>query len=61
MHLSDGDPCEIDNLNMQSSSGISWSTDECGHVMDDTSPSILLVLSQTLRYKFQGLHGIIYF
>lgn len=30
---------EVDNLNMQSSSGISWSTDECGHVIDDTSLS----------------------
>ncbi|XP_004485583.1 calmodulin-binding transcription activator 2-like isoform X2 [Cicer arietinum] len=30
---------EVDNLNMQSSPGISWSTDECGHVIDDTSLS----------------------
>lgn len=30
---------EVDNLNMQSSSGISWSTDECGHVIDDNSLS----------------------
>ncbi|GAU35312.1 hypothetical protein TSUD_389370 [Trifolium subterraneum] len=30
---------EVDNLNMQSSPGISWSTDECGHVIDETSLS----------------------
>ncbi|XP_061365449.1 calmodulin-binding transcription activator 2-like isoform X2 [Gastrolobium bilobum] len=30
---------DVDDLNMQSSSGISWSTDECGHVIDDTSLS----------------------
>ncbi|KAK7319432.1 hypothetical protein RJT34_04153 [Clitoria ternatea] len=27
----------VDDLHMQSSPGISWSTDDCGHVMDDTS------------------------
>ncbi|CAB4320115.1 unnamed protein product [Prunus armeniaca] len=33
---------EVDDLQMQSSSGISWSTDECGNVADDSSlsPSI---------------------
>lgn len=33
---------EVDNLNMQSSPGISWSTDECGHVIDEPalSPSL---------------------
>lgn len=33
---------EVDNLQMQSSSGISWSTDECGLVVDDStlSPSL---------------------
>ncbi|XP_019425726.1 PREDICTED: calmodulin-binding transcription activator 2 isoform X1 [Lupinus angustifolius] len=30
---------EVDDLNMQSSPGISWSTDECGHVIDDASLS----------------------
>ncbi|XP_019440343.1 PREDICTED: calmodulin-binding transcription activator 2-like [Lupinus angustifolius] len=30
---------EVDDLNMQSTPGISWSTDECGHVMDDASLS----------------------
>ena len=30
---------DVDDLNMQSSAGISWSTDECGHVIDDTSLS----------------------
>lgn len=30
---------EVDNLHMQSSPGISWSTDECGHVIDDSSLS----------------------
>lgn len=33
---------EVDNLQMQSSSGISWSTVECGNVVDDStlSPSL---------------------
>lgn len=30
---------EVDNLQMQSSSGISWSTVECGNVVDDSSLS----------------------
>ncbi|KAG5104488.1 hypothetical protein AAZX31_15G052000 [Glycine max] len=30
---------EVADLNMQSSPGISWSTDECQHVIDDTSLS----------------------
>ncbi|KAF7803721.1 Calmodulin-binding transcription activator 2 [Senna tora] len=30
---------EVDDLHMQSSPGISWSTDECGHVIDDSSLS----------------------
>ncbi|KEH36443.1 calmodulin-binding transcription activator 1 [Medicago truncatula] len=30
---------EVDDLNMQSSPGISWSADDCGHVIDDTSLS----------------------
>ncbi|KAJ1396501.1 P-loop containing nucleoside triphosphate hydrolase [Sesbania bispinosa] len=30
---------EVDDLNLQSSPGISWSTDECGHVIDDSSLS----------------------
>ncbi|KAK7252313.1 hypothetical protein RIF29_36164 [Crotalaria pallida] len=30
---------DVDNLHMQSSSGISWNTDESGHVIDDTSPN----------------------
>ncbi|XP_027348728.1 calmodulin-binding transcription activator 2 isoform X3 [Abrus precatorius] len=34
----------VDDLHMQSSPGISWSTDECGHVIDDTS--LKLSLSQ---------------
>ncbi|MED6170360.1 hypothetical protein PIB30_116823 [Stylosanthes scabra] len=28
---------EVDDLHLQTSPGISWSTDECGHVIDDTS------------------------
>lgn len=33
---------DVDDLHLQSSSGISWSTDECGNVVDDSSlsPSI---------------------
>ncbi|XP_028788756.1 calmodulin-binding transcription activator 2-like isoform X2 [Neltuma alba] len=30
---------EVDDLHMQSSPGISWSADECGHVIDDSSLS----------------------
>ncbi|XP_054801360.1 calmodulin-binding transcription activator 2-like isoform X2 [Prosopis cineraria] len=30
---------EVDDLRMQSSPGISWSADECGHVIDDSSLS----------------------
>ncbi|XLS73774.1 hypothetical protein HN51_030639 [Arachis hypogaea] len=30
---------EVDDLNMQSSAGISWGTDESGHVIDDSSLS----------------------
>lgn len=37
---------EVDDLHMQSSSGISWSTDECGHVIDDTSLNLPLSQDQ---------------
>ncbi|KAK7246754.1 hypothetical protein RIF29_41624 [Crotalaria pallida] len=37
---------EVDDLNMQSSPGISWSTDECGHVIDDASLSPSLAQDQ---------------
>lgn len=30
---------DVDDLNMQSSPGISWSADDCGNVIDDTSLS----------------------
>ncbi|RYR17509.1 hypothetical protein Ahy_B03g062225 isoform B [Arachis hypogaea] len=37
---------EVDDLHLQSSPGISWSTDECGHVIDDTSLNLSLSQDQ---------------
>ncbi|KAK7363135.1 hypothetical protein VNO77_05265 [Canavalia gladiata] len=36
----------VDDLHMQSSPSISWSTDECGHVIDDTSLNLSLSQDQ---------------
>ncbi|RDX66487.1 Calmodulin-binding transcription activator 2, partial [Mucuna pruriens] len=36
----------VDDLHMQSSPGISWSTDECGEVIDDTSLNLSLSQDQ---------------
>ena len=36
----------VDDLHMQSSPGISWSTDECGDVIDDTSLNLSLSQDQ---------------